>query len=71
MNTKDEPVHGTVQEALPDLRYRVVLDSGELILCYLAGKMRFHRINVIIGDKVLLVLDKYGGKSTNRIVRRL
>ena len=62
-------VQGTVEEALPNTLFRVVLDSGEAVLCYLAGKMRLHRIKVLVGDKVLVRLDPYGGKG--RITRRL
>ena len=62
-------VLGTVEEALPNTLFRVQLESGEIILTYLAGKMRLHRIKVLVGDKVSLQLDPYGGKG--RIVRRL
>lgn len=44
-------------------------EDGELILAYLAGKMRLHRIRVLVGDQVEMVLDPYGGRA--RIVRRL
>lgn len=44
-------------------------EEGELLLAYLAGKMRLHRIRVLMGDKVEMVLDPYGGRA--RIVRRL
>jgi len=40
-----------------------------LLLAYLAGKMRLHRIRVLMGDSVEMVLDPYGGRA--RIVRRL
>ncbi|TSC71081.1 MAG: hypothetical protein G01um101449_149 [Parcubacteria group bacterium Gr01-1014_49] len=43
--------------------------EGELILAYLAGKMRLHRIRVLVGDQVDMVIDPYGGRA--RIVRRL
>ena len=43
--------------------------EGELLLAYLAGKMRLHRIRVLVGDQVEMVLDPYGGRA--RIVRRL
>lgn len=62
-------VGGQVLEALPNTLFRVQLESGELILAYLAGKMRMNRIKVLVGDKVMVVLDPYGGKG--RIVRRL
>jgi translation initiation factor IF-1 len=60
---------GTVMEALPNTLFRVELEKGELILAYLAGKMRINKIRVLIGDKVSVTLDPYGGKG--RIVRRM
>lgn len=61
-------VEGIVEEALPNTLFRVKLASGELVLAYLAGKMRLHRIKVLVGDKVQLQLDPYGGRA--RITRR-
>lgn len=69
MDTQAQEVQGTVYEALPNALFRVTLDSGEAILAYLAGKMRLHRIKVLVGDTVLVKLDPYGGKG--RITRRL
>ena len=75
---------GTVEEVLPDSLFRVRLKAeedeglpeasdeardGALVLAYLAGKMRLHRIRVLVGDQVEMVLDPYGGRA--RIVRRL
>ncbi len=63
-------VYGTVEEALPNALFRVVLDdTNELVLAYLAGKMRRFRIRVLVGDKVAIVPDPYGGKG--RITKRL
>lgn len=59
---------GVVVEALPDTLFRVEIEGGEVILAYLAGKMKLNRIRVLIGDKVGLEKDPYGGKA--RIVRR-
>ncbi len=67
-----EPViaEGTVVEALPNTLFRVEsTESGEVILAYLAGKMRLHRIKVLVGDRVQMQLDPYGGRA--RIVRRV
>ena len=61
-------VEGIVEEALPNTLFRVKLASGELVLAYLAGKMRLHRIKVLVGDRVQMQLDPYGGRA--RIVRR-
>jgi translation initiation factor IF-1 len=40
------------------------------ILAYVAGKMRRARIQLLVGDRVEMVLDPAGGKTTNRIVWR-
>lgn len=69
---KLQTVRGIVSEALPSTLFRVNIqdkDKGEKeILAYLGGKMRMHRIKVLIGDAVEVVLDPYGGKG--RIVKR-
>jgi len=59
---------GVVTEALPSTLFRVKLEDDKEILAYLGGKMRMHRIKVLIGDSVEMVLDPYGGKA--RIVKR-
>jgi translation initiation factor IF-1 len=60
---------GVVSEALPNTLFRVKIDgTKEDLLSYLSGKMRLHRIRVLVGDKVKLKLDPYGGKG--RIVQR-
>ena len=67
---KNEDLHiGTVIEALPNTMFKVKYDTGSEEIAYLAGKMRLHRIRVLLGDKVELVTDPYGGRA--RIVRRL
>lgn len=64
-----ETVKGTVEEVLPNSLFRVRIPTGDLLLAYLAGKMRLHRIRVLVGDQVELVTDPYGGRA--RIVKRL
>lgn len=71
-DTKNDKIllaKGVVTEALPSTLFRVKLDKSDEILAYLGGKMRMHRIKVLIGDTVEVVLDPYGGKG--RIVKRL
>ncbi len=68
-NQNLEKVQGVVTEALPNTLFRVDLEDGRNLLSYLAGKMRLHRIRVLVGDKVEMELDPYGGKA--RIIRRL
>jgi len=66
---KEGEKEGVVTEALPNTQFRVSVEGGEEVLAYLAGKMRLYRIRVLVGDKVIIVPDQYGGKA--RIVRRL
>lgn len=70
MNQKDDKntVMGVVTEALPNTLFRVDIGNDTIIIAYLAGKMRMHRIKVLVGDKVEVLLDPYGGKG--RILKR-
>ncbi len=70
MNQKDDnnTVIGTVTEALPNTLFRVDIGNDKVIITYPAGKMRMHRIKVLVGDKVEVLLDPYGGKG--RIIKR-
>lgn len=62
---------GTIFESLPNQQYRVEMAGGKELICYVAGKMVKNKIRLLIGDRVNVVVDPYGGKATNRIVRRL
>jgi translation initiation factor IF-1 len=50
---------GTVQEALPDGRFRVSLENGHEIIAYTAGKMRKSRIRTLAGDRVTVEMTPY------------
>lgn len=67
-NNDMEQAQGVVTEALPNTFFKVKLSDDREVMCYLAGKMRLNRIKVLIGDRVQVDIDKYGGKS--RISRR-
>lgn len=68
MKIKEETVKGKVTEIMPNSLFRVQLDDGNLIVAYLAGKLRIHRIRVMTGDSVSLVLSP--DKQKGRIVYR-
>lgn len=69
MDTKQvTTANGIVLEALPNTLFRVEKEDGEVVLAFLSGKMRLNRIRVLIGDKVEMEMDPYGGKA--RIIRR-
>ena len=50
---------GEVTELLPNAMFRVKLENGHLVLAYASGKMRKHRIRVLVGDKVNVALTPY------------
>ena len=58
-----------VTEALPNTMFRLELPDGKEMIAYLSGKMRMYRIKVLVGDRVEVVIDPYGGKG--RVVKRL
>ncbi len=70
VQSKDTLAYGVVTETLPDTLFKVKLDGkDEVVLAYLAGKMRMHHIRILLGDKVTVELDPYGGRA--RITKRL
>ena len=50
---------GTVDEVLPDSRYRVTLNNGHQLVAYSSGKMRKHHIRILAGDNVSLEMSPY------------
>ncbi len=70
LSKNDELAYGVVEEALPNAMFRVIReDTSESVIAYLAGKMRRFRIRVLVGDRVGMVIDPYGGKA--RISKRM
>ena len=65
----EKPASGVVIDTLPNLHFKVELSDGKTTLAYLSGKMRLHRIKVLVGDKVELILAPDGARG--RISRRL
>lgn len=67
---KPQTIICTVTEALPNILFRVIPENGDSeFLAYLSGRMRMNKIRVLVGDRVEVMLDPYGGKG--RIVKRL
>src|SRR5207253_10183790 len=50
---------GTVQELLPDARFRVKLDNGHETLAYSSGRMKKNRIRILAGDRVTVEMTPY------------
>jgi translation initiation factor IF-1 len=58
---KEEKVlmEGEIVEAFRSGMYRVALENGHEALGYTAGKMRRHRIRILLGDRIKLELSPY------------
>lgn len=60
---------GKVIEVLPDTKFRIKLDSGQIVMGYLSGKMRQHTIKILLGDVVEVEFSPYD-LAKGRITRR-
>lgn len=52
---KDKDVielEGVVTEALPNALFRVKLETGQMVLAHVSGKIRKNYIRILPGDKV-------------------
>jgi len=62
-------VEGEVVDVLPNATFRVKLDMGPTILCYVSGKMRQFEIRILLGDRVEVDMSPYD-LTRGRITRR-
>jgi translation initiation factor IF-1 len=62
---------GVVDEVLPGNMFRVKVENmPNLLLCYMGGKLKQHKIRIILGDSVKLEVSAYD-LSKGRITYRL
>jgi len=60
---------GKVTEVLPDSKFRIDMEGGHSVLGYLSGKMIKNRIQVTVGDSVIIELTPYD-LTKGRVIRR-
>jgi translation initiation factor IF-1 len=62
---------GIVEEVLPGNMFRVKVDNiATVLLCYMGGKLKQHKIRIILGDKVKVEVSPYDltkGRVTYRL----
>lgn len=64
-------LEGLVDEVLPGSMFRVKIDNmPNPLLCYMGGKLKQHKIRIILGDKVKIEVSPYD-LSKGRIIFRL
>lgn len=61
---------GQVIDVLPNATFKVELENKMQVNAYTSGKMRQHKIQVLLGDRVQLELSPYD-LTKGRISRRL
>jgi len=62
-------LEGSVEEVLPNMTFKVLLENGMEVFAHLSGKMRMRNIRVLVGDRVSVEMSPYD-LSKARIVYR-
>lgn len=52
-------VNGKVTDVLPNAMFKVELESRNIVIAYLGGKLRKNDIRVLLGDRVTLEMSPY------------
>lgn len=63
-------LEGEIVDALPSALFKVKLETGQLVLAHVSGKIRKHFIRILRGDKVKVELSPYD-LTRGRITYRL
>lgn len=64
-------LEGLIEEVLPGNMFRVKVENmSHTLLCYMGGKLKQHKIRIILGDKVSLEVSPYD-LTKGRITYRL
>ena len=62
---------GAVEEVLPGNMFRVKVDNlSNILVCYTSGKLKQHKIKIILGDRVKIEVSPYDltkGRVTYRL----
>jgi len=73
MSNKEDVIElvGAVEEVLPGSMFRVRVENmPNPLLCYMGGRLKQHKIRIILGDNVKLEVSPYD-LSKGRITFRL
>ena len=72
MSAKNDVIEllGVVVESLPNAQFKVKLETGQIVLAHISGKIRKHCIRVLLGDSVKVELSPYD-MTRGRIIYRV
>ena len=62
-------LNGEIIELLPAGSFKIRLENNQEILGHLSGKMRIHKIRILVGDRVKVEMSPYD-LTKGRIVYR-
>ena len=60
---------GKVVDVLPNAMFKVQMETGQIVIGYISGKMRKHDIKILLGDTVCVEFSPYD-LTKGRITRR-
>jgi len=63
-------LEGEIIDVLPSQMFKVKLANEHVITCYTGGKLRQHRIRLVMGDRVRVEMSPYD-LNKGRITYRL
>lgn len=63
-------LEGEIVDVLPNQTFKVEVDGGHVVVCYTSGRLRQHRIRLVLGDSVKIEMTPYD-TSKGRITYRL
>jgi translation initiation factor IF-1 len=52
-------VEGVVEEVLPNAMFRVRMENQHVVLAHISGRLRQHKIQILLGDKVRMEMSPY------------
>jgi translation initiation factor IF-1 len=60
-SSKEAPLElfGTIKQVFPSTTFAVELENGHTVLAHIAGRLRRHRIKLLLGDRVELEMSPY------------
>ncbi len=60
---------GVITKALPNARFQVQLEDGNVIIAYICGKMKMNYVRLIEGDRVGVEITTYDLTNGRIVVR--
>jgi translation initiation factor IF-1 len=61
---------GQITDVLPGQSFKVLLETGHLVVCYPSGRLRKNRIRLVLGDQVRIEMTPYD-MTKGRVTYRL